>query len=268
MHKFRKGLAAGVAVAGLLLGSYNLQAKEHPLGVPMFMAMPTFVLISGAPFPPAFEIANTDQFIQNNTTLTTFNDTGTALGAEPPSGFRRFIILCIGAKHQSGASAYSGATIGGNACTTLKTAVHLPSTPACAAIAILEVPTGTTANVAITFTSPGMEICGFLVYRLITGPGGYTVLDDASGTGTAGVCSIPMDTARNGLTLGCSMNRNGGAWTWAGLTELNDIDVQTTENLSTAALIPSTPETNRSITATSGSGGDAWVAVGVTLAPA
>jgi hypothetical protein len=168
-----------------------------------------------------------------------------SFGAEPVVGERRYIAVAFSGATGGVAQSVTGVTIGGIAATQV---VNLGSSTAPSAVFIAEVPTGTSGSVAIQ-CSGTIATCGVVVARIIN-PGIVTGFASAAAGHVSGVVTLSLNVPECGAAMGIVASQNALTTTWAGLTELFDIDENSGEFISGAALTPSAPGTPLVITAT------------------
>lgn len=152
----------------------------------------------------------------SNTDASSYSFLAQAIG---PAATGRRVIVGISARWAGGARTVS-ATIGGVAATLIAPASS-PSNFALTVIAIAEIPTGTTADVAVTFSGGSVQTCGIGVWSA-TG----LALDtpNASGTSTtSGGPSLSISTLSGGFVVAVfSANSGSGSVAWTGVNERYD----------------------------------------------
>lgn len=153
--------------------------------------------------------------------------------------------------------AISSCSIGGVTATVLRN--HRASTGAGDFIATgwfwALVPTGTTANISVTFSGVIDRLC-FGVYRVITSNQNLTVQDfvDAPRDGdSSGVYTYNLDTPDNGILLGQTSTINAGTVTWSRGSADFSIDMSGNDYGSGMHDYPTTSATGASFTSTDSS---------------
>jgi hypothetical protein len=176
-------------------------------------------------------LTNTDSIV-NTANLTTYTFTSRALGAEPAVGETRYIVISTGG-NQSAGTTISSVTVAG-----ISAAQVVQSSSVPCGIFIVEVPTGTTGNVVVTF-SGGVFGAGIGVYRLI-GPSGLAAFATSNvNTHTSGVASGNIDIPSGGACIAVANGIDAGTYTWAALSENFEFDVGSGDN--TGGAMSTTP---------------------------
>lgn len=149
--------------------------------------------------------------------LTTYTFSSQALG---DAAADRYVAVAVAAR-SGPTGTISSVTIGGQSATQ---AVTVGSSAQTGDIWIAAVPSGTTGDVVVTF-STGQARCTIAVYRL-TGIGGVTPDDTDTDTVAAGnvmqldALSVPANGVA--IALVASNTASSISWTWTGLTEDTD----------------------------------------------
>lgn len=243
MKKLRMGLAAAVAVSGLLLGSYNLSAKEQPLGVPQFMAMPMFVFF-GASGPDRIYFLGSSVNTTNGSATYTF--TNFDISAAPEHANRLIVVFAStpGQNQSAGSS-----NIGGSAATKYGSEVA-------EGVYGRVVATGSTATITISPGAGGSDHCVIKVYAIY--PASSTQVDlvqNSTTIGTAAVTVNDLEVVAGGVVIyGAHNTNNTGTWsvTWTGAdTVVEDYDTATESSAETSGHIEiSASTTTDDLTAT------------------
>jgi len=197
-----------------------------------------------------------------STNATTYTKNSCAIGTAPAAGERRFVVVCAGTVLDIGDRSIVSCQIGGVNATYLATANHL--TRAIVGLFIREVSTGTTANVSVTCNGNTTGV-GFTVYSLVTDSYGYQA--GTSANSTARPANHSLSVTEGGIAIGLATTRNGGAWSWTGLTENYDFDFETTENFSSATYEVAATDVSYDITATTASAGNERVSLVYSILP-
>ena len=148
-----------------------------------------------------------------------------------------------------GAGDITGVTIGGVSATLLATASATLDQKTQHWVA--SVPTGTTADVVVTFDS-GSPLCCLSVYALY----GYSATPYATQitTGTANPQSVNIAVATDGAVIAGVMSpATGPSCSWTGVTEDVDLDTSTTDTFSSGSTGPDPADASYSVSV---SGGD------------
>ena len=152
--------------------------------------------------------ALTPTFLQtaiNASDFTTYTFTAQPLGSASSS---RRIVVAVAGRHFSTAISVSSVTIGGvSAAIDVATGSALNTV----AIASLAVPTGTTGDVVITFSS-GSQRCGIAMWTV----DGAASTFSAGGTGTGGAS---VASVAGGCVIAHALNTASEAATWTGITK-------------------------------------------------
>lgn len=154
---------------------------------------------------------------------------GMTIGAAPDgAGATRHVVAAIGLMHNSVGS-IDGVTIGGIAATlVVGSDSGTGGSGAGVALYIAEVPTGTTATVAVSFTGgTSVGAATFILRDRNT--------TTATNSSTAEDPSLNLNIAAGGAAIGVSMVRDGTVSTWTGLTEHFDTDIRSNEWFSAAS---------------------------------
>jgi hypothetical protein len=196
--------------------------------------------------------------------LTTLTKT-LSIGTAPTAEQKRIIYLGVGGVATNADTTISSATCNGISMTQVLRSRLGGTGMAEATIYRLEVNSGTTATFVITKTGSGPISAGFFVYSLIANSSA-TVIDYDTATDVDDPINLSIDTPSTlSYILGVAMCRNRTSWTWTGLTEDVDFDVDTTDVLSGASSSFSTAQTNYSITADTGNTGNQVAGCAVTI---
>ena len=133
----------------------------------------------------------------------------------------RYIIACVAARVGSGTPTIDAVSIGGVSATPVVTQVNTSSGSNVIGIFIAAVPTGTTGDVDVTFSTTMLR-CVVTLYRA-TGIN-PTPSDTDSSTATDPTCNL--DIPAGGFAIGAAcVGSVAGSFTWTGITE--DYDAAT-----------------------------------------
>lgn len=164
----------------------------------------------------------------------------------------RHIVVCFECRGLGTTETVTGVTVGGESATVIVTARDDDTNYHLACVAIVELPTGTSADVVVTLSSGALR-AACQVYRLT----GIDASEHDTGTGTSGTtsASADLDVPDGGVVVGCAVCGHASSGnadvTWSGLTEDVDVQVETFVDFSSGSHGPATStETPRSITAT------------------
>lgn len=175
----------------------------------------------------------------------TYDFTSQSFGAVAGAGETRYIAVASGFHAASAGILYDSISAGGVAAVDHATATD---TRVNATVRSAAVPTGTTGTVSVVLDG-GSDGLAISVFRLID-PASQTASDTASDvTPVSGVLNLNTDIVTGGGAIGATASRDGGLTTWAGLTEVQDVDVISNEFMSAA--FGTTAGAPRTITATS-----------------
>lgn len=159
----------------------------------------------------------------NSAAQTTYTFSSQSIGT---AAANRYVVVGITAYTLSSSTSISSVTIGGVSATQLAQAYSGGVNEDLSALYIAAVPTGTTADVVITFSTAPYR-CGIGVYRVIdllssTPTNTYTA------SSTSNPLSVSADISAGGVAIAVAGMVNSGAagtYTWAGLTERYDATV-------------------------------------------
>lgn len=178
------------------------------------------------------------QETEDTSDLTTYTFSDQNLGTASTD---RYIICTI---HGRGVGAttrnVTSASINGVSANVSVTASNAPTNATSAAIVIAKVPTGTTGDVVITWSS-GLTRCDIGLWA-VTEISDVDVVD--SGSSTASDPTYDIDCPAGGVIIGASMFGNTSTTTWTGITKEYDIT-----NCSGAGSVFESEQTNLTITA-------------------
>jgi hypothetical protein len=156
-----------------------------------------------------------------NGTSPTPSFTDLAIGAAAAD---RKVVACIYVLTLTGRT-ITGVTIGGIAATQVKAASNGGAGVRMAEFWVADVPTGTTATVAVTISGGNILGAGAIVYRM-TGAGSSTPFDTDEDTDGSDPQTGSIDVPANGAAIGFTFgNTSGRTFAWTGLTE--DVDAAT-----------------------------------------
>jgi len=190
---------------------------------------------------------------------TTHTFTSRAIGAVPPAGKTRLVVVTVDYVNTGGTAGISGVTIGGVAATLVKQQ-NSGGIPGCGIYA-LAVPSGTTATIVVTTATTAFCVIG--VYRVVGA--NSTQLDTQSNT--ADPINITVNVKAGGYVIGTAQNRNRGTTTWTNLSENFDTDNTSNDYASGADAAPSADGT-LAITAVGAIAGNEMAGVAVSYQPA
>lgn len=171
-----------------------------------------------------------ENFIFSQVDASTYNFSSVPTGTAPGAGERRYIVVAAAAQHDSAARTLSSISIGGSTATIAKTAESGPGLTVCA-LAYAEVATGTTTTVDLVYSNTMRHVC-FTIYRVITGPGGMAH-GGTSESITPGA-TMSIDVGYGSSIAAVCQGWNVGTWTWTGLDEDSEFDIQTNEYMASA----------------------------------
>jgi len=187
------------------------------------------LMVAGSSLTP-LTIALTDD--RNSTGAFTSGTVGTeAIGDAPTGGARRFVFFVMAGINTTSSRTLTSCTIGGVSA-TIEFSV---SSTACLGVAWAEVPTGTTASIAATW-SGNLDGFAYNVYTVYSGPDGITVNALAASTATTTTLDFNLTTANGGVALACACSRSGSSnsWSFTNATENYEVDFNSNDRLATA----------------------------------
>lgn len=184
----------------------------------------------------------------DSTDTTAYTFAGKSIGAADSN--RRIIIAVAGSSVTAGRT-ISSVTVGGLTATGDVTATSTGFGTNISALYRVVVPTGTTADVVVTF-SGSMRHCGISVYRLINAGAVFNTATDIT-IGGSNDLSASINIPGGGCAIG-SVIGNGSAavrtWTWTNLTEDVDATIEGATSYTTASDVFTGAQTSRTVTAT------------------
>jgi len=181
------------------------------------------------------------QLAKSSTDLSTYTFSSQNIGT---AGADRYVICAISSRSVSGDQTISSVTIGGVSATLNAQLTNSGNT---LGIATALVPTGTTGDVVVVFSST-MTNCDIALYNA-TGLSSATALD--TGTSTANNGTTPLDIIAGGVAVALAKNDDGSqAATWTGLTEAYDEQDANTNDISGASDAFVSSDIGRTITCT------------------
>jgi hypothetical protein len=230
----RAGSSNGVATAAAV-GVSNASSVGDSTGV---------ATVNGiASDPVGISITNAT-FLYNETDQASYTFTAAFIGAAAAD---RDVILCISTAGSS-APGFTSATIGG---VTAPIIANTTGTNVRLVMCLLRVPSGTNADIVITF-SGATPVRGVVdVYRMVGAVDGVvTDFEQPAGGGDA-ARSNTIDIEAEGAVLS-TMVGTGASVAWTNSTEFSDQVPTSGYNISSAVYVATAAETGRVITATSG----------------
>ncbi len=156
----------------------------------------------------------------------------------------RYVIVAIASRKAGAAATISSVTVGGISASEVIQHTTTVTNTDVAGIFIAKVPTGTTADVVVNF-STAMLRCGIALYRIV-GISGTSYDTDYSVDSTP---SVSLDTPI-GAAVAVFTNGNGSSVAWSGLDEDYDYSLETFSLISGASQEITSGEIGRSISAT------------------
>jgi hypothetical protein len=183
------------------------------------------------------------QFASDTSDATTYTFASQNLGAAD-SG--RYIIAVVHCRSTSSAT-LSSASIAGVSATIVVQNNTIGVTRNVSAIIIAAVPSGTTGDVVITFSSGALR-CGIQLYRVL-GIDGLAASD--SDSSTAAAPSVSIDIPEGGIAIAGASSASGSATcTWTNLDEDSDSIIESLFAVTSASNEFATLQTGLTITAT------------------
>lgn len=167
----------------------------------------------------AFDLSFVTNAVQT-TALTTYTFSSQSLGVADAS---RYIIVAAGGL-TIGGQTIDSITVGGVSATVVNTVLGTQN--ARASMWIAAVPTGTTGDVVVTFSSGGSDNCGIAIWRLVGAISSTATDTQVDGTLSSSALSasltIPTGGAGIGYTFVIVSNRT---FTWTNMGAVDDFDV-------------------------------------------
>ncbi len=154
-------------------------------------------------------ISNTANAIDTTSPTTTHTFSSKAIGTAAAD---RIVVVAVGASN-SGGETVASMTIGGISATKISDAQNTAGTSELWAAVV---PTGTTADIVVTFTGSNNGHCAISVFAVTNADS--TASDTGSSTATPP--STTLDIVNNGGAIGVAWNHDASAFTWTGLNEV------------------------------------------------
>lgn len=185
--------------------------------------------------------------VTSGTNTGTYTFTAASLGT---AANNRYIVIVAYGDVPSGTS-FTSITVQG---ITATISVQANGTLQPNAIAIALVPTGTTGDVVVTFSTT-QNRAGIDIYRLVDLASG-TAFNTASAVNAAGSNpTVSLNIPYAGIAIGGAGTADGASWSWSGLTEDSDYELEAGGNVVSAASTRVTAAVSgQSITATTTTG--------------
>ena len=208
------------------------------------LAHQRFPALSWVHKPSSVVITNTAS-ASDGTNLTTYTFSAQAIGTASSD---RYVVVGFGAESLGTTTVLSSATIGGVAATITKQQTNVSAIDIISGLIIANVPTGTTADVVLTFNS-GQLRAAISVFTM-TGNSSITATATASETtATDDPQSTTLDIPASGGAIAFSFaDASSSTTTWAGLTVRSDALVETVTGTS-ASDVFATAQTGLTISA-------------------
>lgn len=182
--------------------------------------------VGGIAIVEAFGISYSS-VVSSTTDLTTYTFTGVDMGAPVTAGNTRYTLIAGGGQTASGNITLDAVTVCGNAATQIANS-GLSSLNVVGIFRYDATLNSQFCDVTMTF-SVNATRAYVSAYRMVN-PGSSTATDTAcANAATAGI-TLDLDIAASGVAIGTALNTNGGVWTWAGLTENFDQDIESSDN--------------------------------------
>jgi hypothetical protein len=188
------------------------------------------------------------------TSLSTVTFAGVSLGA---AASNRKIVVAWGG---GGNYTLSSATIGGVSASAIVSDAQ--STNLRVGIIIADVPTGTTGDVVLNFSSAAVSRPTIAVYRVVDLASSTAHATASDTTASSGVVSTTINVPANGFVIASSYDLDGASATWgAGMTEDSDQFVGSQSVHSAASDTVTTAESGKTVSCTSSNGSATRIAV-------
>lgn len=158
----------------------------------------------------------------------------------------RHVIVAIQSRGGSGSSAISTVTVGGVSATIVQQQFNNAGGANVAGIAIAAVPTGTTGDIVVTF-STGQSRAAIQAYRAV---GLDSATPNDGSTSTAAAPTYAIHVPAGGIAVGCGCSNAGGTATWTGITEDSDAVVESLICATSASSLFASEQTGLSLTCT------------------
>lgn len=156
----------------------------------------------------------------------------------------RYIVVSAIARKAGAGFTLTGITVGGIEADIVKQVTNTITNSDCAALVIAAVPTGTTGDVVVTWSTTVLR-CAIGMWRLV---GIESAIPYDSDSSTAADPSVALDVLENGVAIGAGLTAASSSATWTGLTENFDGTLETFVTYTGAGLQLVADETGRTIT--------------------
>lgn len=172
-------------------------------------------------------------YVSNSANQTTYTFTGTSIGTASSD---RYVIVAFGASDGTAGRTDSSVTIGGISATKLAGAYFSGATTRMAAIYMAPVPTGTTADIVVTYSGQvsrmGMSVFSATGIQSTTPRDSFTAQGNASGT----LWSTSLTGPNNGFIIGFLFIQDQDTLiSWSGITERHENALESLAKLSSAS---------------------------------
>lgn len=162
----------------------------------------------------------------------------------------RYIVVSAVARKAGSAFTLSSITVGGVSATIVKQITNTGTNSNTAALAIAKVPTGTTGDIVVTWSTTVLR-CQINVWRVV-GIGSVTAYD--SDSSTANDPSVNLDIPGRGFAVGAALTAAATSVSWTGLVEDSDSTLESFVTQSAASQEFTSSEVGRTLTADFASG--------------
>ena len=176
----------------------------------------------------------------------------------------RYIIVAVNSRRGGNPADVTSVTIGGVSATIVVEQANSDANSDVSALAIANVPTGTTGDVVVVYTAT-MARASIGVYRA-TGIDSATPYD--SGSSTAADPTFDIDCEAGGFVIGTACSNSNTTTTWSGITEDWDDEMETYLTHTGASDEFVSAQTNLTCTANFGSAGSTPCGVFASWSPA
>src|SRR3990167_7975156 len=196
---------------------------------------------------PKFASVTYTDVVADNTAKTTYTFSGRSISTASTD---RKIVVSVVSQDALNNPTISSLTIGGISASQV---VSLSGTPSSndylAALWQATVPTGTTADIVVTFTNPSSN-CGIGIWAVYGAAAGAA----DTGSSAADPAAVSLDIPADGIAIGAHQGSASPSFTWTNLTENFDGNVSGTINHSGASASFTSIQTNLTITSDQSAG--------------
>jgi hypothetical protein len=172
---------------------------------------------------------------------TTYNFTSISLGEDVTGGDIRYTVVVAGTTQGGSIASYDSGTFAGRTASVVSdgsTSAEVSDGPTSDSHCVILIAdtsgTGTSGTISITYNG-GCQGVGIAVYKLVNPSSSMAFDVTIDGADSSGQGSISLNIPAGGAAVGGVMCRGGGTYTWTGLNEDQEYDVQSQEVMGAAS---------------------------------